>query len=82
MKRKTIVSLSTALPIAALAVGTALAQPPSAKAPTTLPASPAKSVAANAAEEDYIIIIVTGEEDASAGIKSADRAATAKSLDT
>ncbi|MBV8582150.1 MAG: hypothetical protein JO225_11210 [Candidatus Eremiobacteraeota bacterium] len=81
MKRKSIVSLSAALPIAALAVGTTLAHPPSASA-TTLPATPAKAVQNVAAEASYVIIIVTGEQQATAGITSADHAAAAKSLDT
>jgi hypothetical protein len=81
VKRKSILSLSAALPVAALTVGALLAHPPSATA-TTLPSSPAKSVAASAsAVSDYIIIIITSAEAAQTGIKSADSAAAAKSLD-
>ena len=81
MKRKSIVSLSAALPIAALAVGTAFAHPPVATA-ATLPSTPAKSVAANSAASSYIIIIITGAQQAASGIKSADSTAAAKSLDS
>ena len=81
MKRKSIVSLSAAIPVAALAVGTAFAHPPIASA-TTLPSSPAKAVHAAAAQSSYIIIIITGAQQASSGIKSADGAAAAKSLDS
>ena len=83
MKRKSIVSLSAALPIAALALGTAFAHPPVAQA-ATLPSSPAKAVAAAAQEMSYIIIIITGADAAAApsGMKSADGAAAAKSLDS
>jgi len=83
MKRKSIVSLSAALPIAALTLGTAFAHPPVAAA-TTLPSTPAKAVASAADAVSYIIIIITGADQAAAssGIKSADGAAAAKSLDS
>ena len=82
MKRKSILSLSAALPIAALVAGTAFAHPPVASA-TTLPSTPARAVAASAAQSDYIIIIIiTGEQQASSGIQSADKTAAAKSFDS
>lgn len=80
VKRKSILSLSAALPVAALTVGALLAHPPSATA-TTLPSSPAKSVAASASSVSDYIIIVTSDQSAQTGIKSADSAAAAKSLD-
>jgi hypothetical protein len=83
MKRKSLVSLSAALPIAALAAGTAFAHPPVATA-ATLPSTPAKAVQTAAEAMSYIIIIITGAADnvASSGIKTTDAAGAAKSLDT
>ena len=79
MKRKALVSLSAALPIATLALGSALAQPPKAMASQI--ATPAATVRQVARSSNYIIIIVTGSRLASSGIKATNPSEAAKSLD-
>ncbi|MGD0471788.1 MAG: hypothetical protein ABSB70_01040 [Candidatus Velthaea sp.] len=92
MKRTTLVSLAATLPIAALAIGNAVAQPPTAAATAfgaSVPAKVSYIPPVIGPVRDYVIIIITtawgrvvGDIPyASTGIKAASPSDAAKSLD-
>ncbi len=81
MKRKSLATLAAALPIATLAIGSVLAEPPKAMASQL--ASPAATVQQVALRgTHYVIIVVTEPWLAASGIKAKTPAEAAKSLDS